>query len=123
MHHSDWKDHIAKRDLVFEHIQEAALKVHPFKSFFGKDAVTYFSYWITHKGIQPLLNNVDALQNLVPPTSKQKLRLFIDLINHYHNMWSKRSHILCPFASLTSKQGKWRRGEVEQKAFNDIKKL
>jgi hypothetical protein len=36
-------------------------------------------------------------------------------------MWSRRSHILSPLASLTSKQAKWHWGEVEQKVLGDIK--
>jgi hypothetical protein len=119
--HSDQKDHIAKLDLVFERIQEAGLKVNALKSFFGKDAIEYLGYWITGKGIQPLPKMVKALQNLVPPTTKQELRCFIGLINYYHDMWSKRSHILSPLASLTSKQAKWCWGEVEQKVLDDIK--
>jgi hypothetical protein len=60
-----------KLDLVFECIQEAGLKVHAVKSFFGKDAVLEcLGYWITHKGIQPLPKKVEALTNLVPLTMK-----------------------------------------------------
>jgi len=38
-------------------------------------------------------------------------------------MWTKRSHILAPLASLTSKTAKWSWGEVEQTAFDQIKKI
>jgi hypothetical protein len=38
-------------------------------------------------------------------------------------MWTKRLHILAPLASLTSKTAKWRWGDVEQMAFEQIKKI
>jgi hypothetical protein len=38
-------------------------------------------------------------------------------------MWAKRSHILAPLASLTSKTAKWRWGDVEQMFFEQIKKI
>ena len=52
--HSTWLDHLKKLAHVFERIQNAGLKVNAIKSFFGKNAVKYLGYWITHKGIQPL---------------------------------------------------------------------
>jgi hypothetical protein len=78
--HKDWNDYIAKIALVFEQIQSAGLKVNAVKSFFGKHAVKYLGYWITRKGIQPLPKKVEALKNLLPPTTKRKLRRFIGLI-------------------------------------------
>jgi hypothetical protein len=90
------------------------LKVNAAKSFFGKNAIKYLGYWITHKGIQLLPKQVEALQNLLPPTMKHKLRQFIGLINYYHDMWSKISHILGPLASLTSETAKWHWRAVEQ---------
>jgi hypothetical protein len=38
-------------------------------------------------------------------------------------MRTKRLHILTPLASLTSKTGKWCWGDVEQMAFDTIKKI
>ena len=37
--------------------------------------------------------------------------------------WTKRSHVLLPLTSLTSKTAKWHWGDVEQTAFNTIKKI
>jgi hypothetical protein len=51
------------------------------------------------------------------------LRRFIGLINYYRDMWTKRSHLLAPLASLTSKLAKGRWGNVEQTAFDNIKKI
>ncbi len=38
-------------------------------------------------------------------------------------MWARRSHVLAPLASLTSKTTKWRWGVEEQKAFDEMKRI
>ena len=87
--HSTWEHHLNKLALVFSRIQNAGLKVNAVKSFFGKNAIKYLGYWITRKGIQPLPKKVEALKNVLPPTTKRELRCFIGLINYYCNMWTK----------------------------------
>ena len=38
-------------------------------------------------------------------------------------MWARRSHMLAPLASLTSKMAKWHWTEEHTKAFNEVKKI
>ena len=38
-------------------------------------------------------------------------------------MWIRRSDTLAPLTALTSKEAKWRWTEVEQKAFDTMKKI
>ena len=38
-------------------------------------------------------------------------------------MWPRHSHILSPLTKLTSTNVKWQWGDVEQKAFDDMKKI
>ena len=45
------------------------------------------------------------------------------MVNYYHDMWKRRSHILAPLSTLTSKDKPWRWGHEEQKAFEDIKEV
>merc|ERR1712016_45423 len=45
------------------------------------------------------------------------------MINYYRDMYPRRSEVLAPLASLTSKNAKWKWTDVHTKAFNDIKKI
>ena len=45
------------------------------------------------------------------------------MVNYYRDMWGKRSEILAPLATLTSKTEKWVWKAEHQKAFDDMKKL
>jgi hypothetical protein len=44
------------------------------------------------------------------------------MINYYRDMWQKRSHMLAPITGLVSPLVKYKWGEEEQKAFDEIKK-
>ena len=45
------------------------------------------------------------------------------MVNYYHDMWKRRSHILSPLSRLVSKTVKWKWTEVEQKAFDEAKRM
>jgi hypothetical protein len=57
------------------------------------------------------------------PQNKKQLRRFIGMVNYYRDMWGKRSEVLAPLATLTSKTAKWKWEAEHQKAFDDMKKL
>jgi hypothetical protein len=58
---------------------------------------------------------------LSPPNTRSQLRHFLDLINYYRDIWQHRSHMLAPLTGLVSPLVKYKRGEEQQKAFDDIK--
>jgi predicted aspartyl protease len=118
-----WDQHLTHLDTVFGRLKEAGLKVNAKKSFFGKPELEYLGYWITRKGIQPIPKKIDAIQNLAPPTTVRELRRFIGLINYYRDMWIRRSDVLTPLTALVSKNAKWQWTDVEQKAFDTMKRI
>ena len=120
---STWEDHLCKLDIIFQRLQSAGLKVNAKKSFFGKDALEYLGYWVTRDGIKPLESKVTAIRKIAIPKTKRELRKFIGLVNYYRDMWIRRSDVLAPLTSLTSKQAKWQWTPREQEAFDTIKRI
>ena len=120
---SDLDDHLSKLDQVLHKLKEAGLKVNATKSSFVQHELEYLGYWITRTGISPVAEKVSAISNIAPPKTKKDLRKFIGIVNYYRDMWIRRSHVLAPLARLTSKTAKWSWGAVEQKAFDDIKRI
>ena len=118
-----WERYWEQLEKVFDRLKEAGLKVNAKKSFFGKQELEYLGYWVTRDGIQPLPKKVQAICNLEPPTSVKQVRKFIGMVNFYRDMWRKRSELLAPLTRLTSKDAKFKWTEVEQKAFEDIKRI
>jgi hypothetical protein len=64
---------------------------------------------------------VEAILKLSPPQAKRQLRHFLSMINYYIYMWQKRSHMLAPLIGLMSPLVKYKWGEEQQKAFDEIK--
>ena len=119
----DWRDHLHKLEQVLSKLREAGLKVNANKSFFGRSETKYLGFWITRQGIRPISSKVEAIRQIAPPKTRKELRHFIGLINYYRDMWIKRSEILAPLARLTSTKNKWQWTPVEQKAFDNMKKV
>jgi Reverse transcriptase (RNA-dependent DNA polymerase) len=104
--HGSFGEHIDKLKVVLGRLRDAGLKVNAKKSFFAREELEYLGYWITRKGIKPTLSKVKAIGAIEAPQTKKQLRRFIRMVNYYRDMWGKRSEILAPLASLTSKAAK-----------------
>ncbi len=88
---------------------------------FGESALEYLGYWISHKGIQPQPQKVEAIQKIQPPKTKRQLRRFLGMVNYYRDMWRRRSHTLMPLTQMSSDKAKFKWGPEQQKAFEEIK--
>jgi len=118
-----FEEHLSHLEQVLTRLSEAGLKVNAVKSFFGRTELEYLGYWITQNGVKPLNKKVEAITNLAPPTTRKAVRRIIGLVNYYRDMWKQRSHILSPLTALTSVKVPWRWTDIEQKAFEKIKKV
>jgi Reverse transcriptase (RNA-dependent DNA polymerase) len=116
-------DHLEKLDLVLQQLENARLKVNGNKSFFARTELEYLGYWITRNGIKPLPDKVKAIMRIAEPKNRKELRSFIRIVNYYWDMWIRRSHVLAPLASLTSKKTKWEWGPQQSVAFATVKKI
>jgi hypothetical protein len=118
-----FEKHLEHLEIVLSCLNEAGLKVNATKSFFGRTELEYLGYWITQKGVKPLSKKVEAITNLAPPTNRKGVRRFIGLVNYYRDMWGKRSEILAPLTALTSVNKPWKWTDVEQNAFDTMKRI
>ena len=64
----------------------------------------YLGFWVTQNGIQPINKKVEAIINMMPPTSEKQVREFIVLVNHYRGVSDRLLHLLQPLTTLTSYQ-------------------
>jgi hypothetical protein len=64
---------------------------------------------------------VEAILKLSQAKTKRQLRHFLGVINYYRDMWQKRSHMLALLTGLVCPIVKYKWGEEQQKAFDEIK--
>ena len=62
----------------------------------------YLYLWVTRNGVKPTKEKIEAINNMVPPTSQKELQKCIHVINYYRNMWSRKSHMLAHLTKITS---------------------
>ena len=102
-----WTEHLFILEEMFTRLQKAGLKVNASKSCFGAHKFDYLGYHVTRDGVMPIPKKVEAIQALAVPKTRKQLRQFIGMINFYRDMWQKRSDLLAPLTSLTSKNVKY----------------
>ena len=119
----DLKIHLHQLEETFNILSDAGLKVNVAKSHFCREELEYLGYWVTRDGIKPLAKKVEAILNIDEPKTRKQVRRFIGMINYYRDMWIRRSETLAPLTALTSKNTPWRWTDVEQCAFDQIKKI
>jgi hypothetical protein len=71
--------------------------------------------------IQPTQEKVATVLNISAPTKEKELSHFIGMVNYYRDMWIRRSNILAPLATLTSKTVPWTWSEEHQGSFDLMK--
>ena len=60
---------------------------------------------------------------MAAPTTRKQLQSFLGMVNYYRNMWIHRSEVLAPLSKLTSESTKFVWTDVQQQAFDNIKKI
>ena len=121
--HGDYKDHLAKVDMVLTRLEKAGFRANVRKCFFARTEIEYLGYWLTRNGIQPQPKKVEVILRLQPPRNAHQLRHFLGMVNFYRDMWRRRSHLIAPLTKLLSKNVKYKWGQEQQKAFDEIKSV
>ena len=81
----------------------------------------YLGFWVTRIGIRPI-GKKEFMVKMTPPKNMRDLSAFVGLLKSYRDIWYRRSHLLHPLTALTSTKVKFKWTDVEQKAFDNIKR-
>ena len=76
----------------------------------------YLGFWVTRDDIKTINIKTEAITNMKPPTYLKEVQKFIGVMNCYRNMWPTLTRI-------TSIKHKFKWTQVEQDAFNKIKRI
>ena len=105
---------------MFNLLHKDGIKVNTRKSFFSAHKFDSLGYHVTRDRVMPIPKKVEAIQALAVPKTCKQLRQFIGMINFYRDIWKKRSELLAPLTSLTSKNVKYKWKDEHQNCFDAI---
>lgn len=90
-----WSQHLHLPEQVFQHLQDAGLRINPPKSKMGFIQLNYLGYMIGGGQVKPKLNKISAIQHTPQPRTKKQLRHFLELAGYY-------SRFISCFADIAS---------------------
>ena len=119
----DIKTHKEHLRLLFQRLQEYGLVINVSKSQFGRDTIDFLGHCITHAGIMPLPDKVDAITRFKQPVTVKGLQEFVGMANFYRRFIPAAARMMLPlFEALTGKPKTLVWDETMVKAFHDTKK-
>ena len=90
------KEHFRHLQLVFERLSQYGLILNRYKCIFKVSEIDFLENRISHKGVLPLVQKVEAIQNFPMPKTMRQLRKFLGMINFYRRFIPQAGAILHP---------------------------
>ena len=124
LHSKTHDEHRQQLASLFNRLRNANLKVNLKKCEFGADNVSYLGYRLTPEGILPGSDKLKAVRDSEPPKTVHQVRQFMGLCNFFRSHVRNFAQTGAPLHKLTSKETKWRGGELPEdckRAYNELK--
>ena len=96
------KEHIRHLQLVFERLSQYGFILNRDKCIFKVSEIDFLGHRISHKGVLPLVQKVEAIQNFPMPKTMRQLRKFLGMINFYRRCIPQAGAILHPLDGTAS---------------------
>ena len=96
------KEHIQHLQLVFERLAQYGLILNRDRCIFKVSEIDFLGHRISLKGVLPLAEKVEAIQNFPMPKTMRQLQKFLGMINFYRRFISHAGAILHPLERLLS---------------------
>ena len=115
------EEHNSRLASVLERLQKAGLTVNIAKCRFAAESVSFLGHEVGADGLRPNPEKVRAVAEFSPPTSVTQLRSFLGLVSFYRRFIPGFSTRALPLTRLLKKAAKWRWGEEEAGAFDNLR--
>ena len=77
------EEHLKHIEIIFQKLKAAGLKLKESKCDFFKSEIHYLGHLISDKGIQPLPEKLDTIQNMPCPQTPKEIKQFLGLTGYY----------------------------------------
>ena len=114
------EEHEEHLHLHFQRLQEYGLVINVSKCQFGRDTIDFLGHRITHSGIMPLPDKVDAITQYNQPVTVKGLQEFVGMANFYRRFIPAAAQMMLPLLEALAGKSKtlvW--SDAMVKAFQD----
>ena len=91
------KQHVLQ---LFQRLNEFGISINVSKCEFGKHQIVFLGHLISHDGIKPLPDKVEAIQKYPLPSHVKQLRRFLGMIQFYNRFIPNAAHYLGPLNDM-----------------------
>ena len=90
---------------LLQRLSDNGLVINKDKCVFGVSHLNYLGHRVTTKGIQPLSERVEAIENYPTPENRAQLQRFLGCLNYYHRFLPGIASKLAPLHAAASGRG------------------
>ncbi|XP_062499663.1 uncharacterized protein K02A2.6-like [Corticium candelabrum] len=116
------KDHDENLLRLLQRCRNQGIKLNKDKSYIATQKVAYMGHVLTSQGIKPDDDKIEAIVKMPPPQDVQGVRRLIGMTNYLLKFMPHLSDLLEPLRQLTKQHIQWEWTDVQETAFNDIKR-
>ena len=114
------REHVLHLETAFRVLMEGKFTLKLSKCSFAQRQIEYLGHIVSGKGVQPVPDKIQAVQQWPPPRTARSLRGFLGLTGFYHRFIKGYAAMVAPLSSLLTKEGFTWSPEAST-AFQDLK--
>ncbi len=115
-------EHFEQVSDVLQKLDRTGYKASLRKSKFFEKQVDWCGFSISEKGIMPKNSRVEAIQSINPPTTLKEVRSFLGSVQYLMRYIPNLTEKTEPLRQLLTKKTKWIWSDIENAAFEGLKK-
>jgi len=119
---TSFQEHMQHLELIFKKLAEHNITINRNKSQFLKKQVIFLGHIISERGISMDPDKIQTIRNFQPPKTRKQVQSFLGFINFYRKFIRDLSQDTEHLSALTKKNSKWIWNNLQQQAFESIKK-
>lgn len=120
---SSFQEHVRHLDLVLARLAEAGFTIRRNKCSFFREEIDFLGYVLNTTGLRPHPNRAEAISEFPIPKNISQLQAFLGLCNFDRTFVENFASTTEPLTALLRKGAKWVWADLQQQAFEALKKL
>ena len=117
-----FEEHFKTLQIVCEVMDECNLSLRRDKCEFASSEIEFLGFILNGKEIKPSPGNITKIKEFQAPKSRKELQQFLCITNYNRRFIERYSELCSPLTRLTSTKIDFIWSDVEQKAFDNLKK-